>query len=131
MLAYVIAIPLIVHGVAHLSGVLAPWSLQMQGYSNASWVLSRRAALCSPVGRLYGVVWLAASTSLVTAGLALLLHQAEWSTLAAFGCALSLAAIATWWRSVPPGAKGGALFDVLLLALLLSPLQGPVLQLLK
>lgn len=96
MLAYMIAIPLIVHGIVHLSGVLAPWTVQMQGYSNASWVLSRRAALCSSVGQLYGLVWLAASASLVVAGLALLLHRAEWSTLAAFGSVTSLAAIVTW-----------------------------------
>jgi hypothetical protein len=44
------------------------------------------------------------------------------SLLAILGCGCSLAAIATWLRAVPPGAYFGAVFDIVVITLLASPL---------
>jgi hypothetical protein len=43
-------------------------------------------------------------------------------------CAISLLVIVPWWNTVPPGAKIGAFFDLLVIVILLSPLQERVLQ---
>jgi hypothetical protein len=42
--------------------------------------------------------------------------------LSILGSALSFAAIAPWWNTVPPGARLGAIFDLFTLGILLSPI---------
>ncbi len=122
VLPYLIAIPLIGHGLAHLSGVFAPWTKSLMGYADASWLFSNRITLSSPPGRAYSLVWLAASTCLVIGGAGAIARQKFWIPAAVLGCALSLAAILPWWKAVPPGAKVGAAFDLLVIAILLSPI---------
>jgi len=129
MVPYLIALPLIGHGLAHLSGVLAPWARDMQGYTNAAWIFSNRVTLASGLGKGYSLVWLAASGCLVVAGAGLLLRQRTWIPAAIAGSVLSLVAILPWWKAVPPGARVGALFDLATLALLLSPWREKIIQL--
>ena len=128
MFAYLIAIPLIGHGLAHLSGVFAPWTRQMQGYSNAAWLFNNGIRLASPIGKGYGLVWLAAAVCLVLSGVELLLGQGYWMTIAILGSLLSLVAILSWWKAVPPGAKAGAVFDLVILVVMLSPLKEKIVQ---
>ncbi len=123
MITYLFAIPLIGHGLAHLSGVFAPWSRQALGFSNAAWLYSGEVTLSSTIGRGYSLVWLAASACLALSGAGLLFRQKFWIPLAVLGSLLSLVAILSWWKAVPPGAKFGAIFDLLTLAALLSPLR--------
>ncbi len=128
MFVYIVAVPLIAHGLANLAGVFAPWTRNLAGFADADWAFSGQITLRSGWGRAFGLVWLASSICLATAGLGVLLHQGWWIRLAILGCGLSLAAIASWWRAVPPGARFGAVFDVLVIALLASPLGGWILQ---
>ncbi len=128
MTHYIIAILLLGHGLAHLSGVFAPWTKEMQGYLNAAWLFSGGATLQSTAGRAYSLIWLAAVASLVAAGAGVFLRQSYWIPAAILGSAFSLAAIIPWWLAVPPGAKAGAVFDLIILALLLSPLRGMIEQ---
>ena len=116
-LAFVIAM----HGLAHFSGVAAAWSRADAGFQNNPWLFSRAVTLKSPLGRFFGLVWLLAALVLAGAGLALVFAPAAWPGLPVAGALLSLLAILPWWRSVPPGAKAGALLDLLILAALLPP----------
>ncbi len=128
MIIYLIAIPLIAHGLAHLSGVFAPWTPGGQGFADAAWLFSNGVTYHSMVSRVYSLIWLAASAGLVLAGVEVFLRQRLWIPLAIAGCLLSLAAIVPWWMAVPPGAKVGVAFDLVVLALLLSPLGAKIAQ---
>jgi len=121
MLKYVIAIPIIVHGLANLGGVFAPWTKNMQGFKDAAWLFSQNTTFKSGVGKAFSLVWLASTICLVTAGAGLLLEQPWWVPVAIAGCICSLVAILPWWKAVVTGAYFGAVFDVVVSILLLSP----------
>jgi len=78
---------------------------------------------------VYSLVWLAAAAGLVLAGVEVLMRQRSWVPVAIAGCLLSLLAILPWWKAVPPGAKVGAAFDLVILVLLFSPLGAKLAQL--
>jgi hypothetical protein len=44
------------------------------------------------------------------------------------GAVVSLLAIVPWWNTVVPGAKAGALLDLVILAALLSPCKEQIVQ---
>jgi hypothetical protein len=123
MLKYVIAIPLIMHGLANLGGVFAPWTKGMQGFKDVPWLFSQTITFKSGVGKAFSLAWLASTICLVAAGVGVLLGQPWWIPLAIAGCICSLAAILPWWKAVVPGAHFGAVFDVLVSILLLSPMK--------
>ena len=123
MFRFILALPLIVHGLAHISGFLATWTNNDAGYAPRPWIFSSHISLGSPLGKVFGILWLAAAAALAGSGAGLILQETWWVPLAVLGSILSLAVIVPWWNSVPSGAKIGAAFDVVLLALLLTPLQ--------
>ena len=122
MFQYILAAALILHGLANLGGVAAPFTSSGNGFSNQHWVFSSGVVLHSMAGKTYGLVWLLSTILLVASGLGLIRGQPWWLTAAIAGSATSFLAIAPWWGVVPPGARFGAIFDVLMLVLLLSPL---------
>ncbi len=128
MLIYLIAIPLIAHGLANLGGVFAPWTKSLLGFADAPWLISGGITLGSGVGHASSLVWLASTACLVIAGAGIFSRQPGWQTLAIAGCVLSLAAILPWWRAVPPGAKFGAVFDLVMIGLLASPIGAQIAQ---
>ncbi|OGO67000.1 MAG: hypothetical protein A2Z49_03545 [Chloroflexi bacterium RBG_19FT_COMBO_56_12] len=77
---------------------------------------------------LFSLVWLASTICPVSAGAGLLLGQPWWIPAAIAGSICSLVAILPWWKAVVPGAYFGAVFDVVVSILLLSPLRGLLLQ---
>lgn len=117
----ILAIQLIAHGIAHLSGVFACFGRRNAGFAERPCVFSGRITLHTPIGRAFSLVWLAASVTLVGSGLGLLLGQDWWTGLAVAAAALSLLAILSWWNAVPPGAKVGAAFDLLILVAAVQP----------
>lgn len=123
MLKYVLALILLGHGLAHLSGFIASWTKSSAGYEDRSWIFSSGIRLNSSIGKIFGLVWLAAMVFLVSSGIGLLTNQGWWIQTAVAGAILSLAAIIPWWKAVPPGAKFGAAFDGLLLMTLLTPIR--------
>jgi hypothetical protein len=123
MLRFLIAVPLFLHGMAHISGFLASWTRGDFGYSPRPWLISSGVHLNSGVGRVFGLLWLIAMAGLVGAALGLVFRQEWWPWLAVTAAVLSLIVIIPWWNTVPAGARFGAIFDLLLLAVLLSPLQ--------
>jgi hypothetical protein len=119
----VLALPLIAHGLAHLSGLIAPFTPRDLGFAERHWIFTHDVTLHSAIGRAFGGVWLMAAVALATAGVGLLLGQAWWPACAVAASVISLAAIVTWWKAVPKGAKAGAAFDLLVLLAALQPMQ--------
>ncbi len=115
------AIPLIMHGLANMAGFAAAWLPGTAGFKSESWLLSAGMTVKSPVGHLFGVLWLVSTAALVASGAGLLAHAAWWRWAAVGGAALSLAVILLWLKAVPPGAYAGAAFDLLVIAALALP----------
>jgi hypothetical protein len=67
---------------------------------------------------------------LIGAGVALLVEWEVWPWLPVVGAAISLLVITPWWNTVPPGAKAGVVFDLIILLALLPGWRGPVMALL-
>jgi hypothetical protein len=129
MLRFVIALPLIGHGLAHISGVLAAWTSADVGFKDNPWIFSSGVRLCSGIGRVWGLIWLLAGIVLAGSGVGLILRQAWWLDLALLGSVLSLVAIVPWWKAAPPGAKIGVAFDLLLIIALATPIRDMLLRL--
>ena len=121
MLRFALAVPMIVHGLAHLAGFVAAWTPAQTGFTDNPWIISAGVTLKNPLGRVFGLLWTLAVLGLVGAGLGIVFSQAWWPGLAIAGAAVSLLVILPWWNTVVPGAKVGALFDLLTLAALLLP----------
>jgi len=64
----------------------------------------------------------------VWSGLSLLFRTGMWPLLPITGALLSLLVIVPWWNTIPPGAKVGAIFDLLILLALLPPWREQILQ---
>jgi hypothetical protein len=119
MLSYIAAIAVFMHGVGHIAGILSAWTPINSGFTDRSWIFFKGATIKSPLGRIWGLLWLAALVYLVAAGLGIAFDQAWWPTLALVGAIVSLFAIVPWWNTVVSGARAGALFDLLILLALL------------
>jgi len=119
VLKYIAAFVAFMHGVGHISGVLSAWTPVNTGFSDRPWIFSKGVTVKSPLGRLWGLIWLAALGCLVAAGLGLAFGQAWWPMLLLVGAVVSLVAIVPWWNTVVPGARAGVLFDLFILVGLL------------
>ena len=124
------AVPLLMHGLAHISGFLASWTSLDVGYADHPWLFSQGVFLQSLTGRIFGLLWLIAMLGLAGSALGLVFRQGWWPALAVVATVLSLVVILPWWNTVPPGAKLGVVFNLLVLATLLTPLQRRLFELL-
>jgi hypothetical protein len=127
MWKYILAIPLIMHGLANLAGVIAPWAANLAGFKDAPWLFGGGVKFSGLAGRASSLLWLLSTLFLIGSGVGLLLGETWWVALAVIGAAFSLAVIFLWWKAVPPGARFGALFDAILLVVLTSPLREQIL----
>jgi hypothetical protein len=121
MLTYVVVFLLIMHGLAHMTGVVGFWTSGSRAFGDQAWIFSQGVSARSLVGRAWGLLWLVAGIGLIATGLGLLFGQAWWPSLAVGAAIVSLLAIVPWLRVVPPGAWAGALLDVLIIASLALP----------
>lgn len=131
MLKYVIAALLIMHGLAHLTGLLGALTSGEQAFEDLPWLFSSSITARSAVGKAWGLLWLAALVGFLGTGPGLLFGQSWWPTLAVVAAAVSLIAIVPWLRVVPPGAWAGAVLDLLIIVALLPPWADRVLQVLQ
>lgn len=120
MFKYLIAFVLIMHGLAHLSGFLEAWT-PVQAFAGRPWLFSEGVTMNTAVGRIFGLLWLVAAAGLAGAGYGLLAGHDWWPLLAVVAACFSLVVIVPWWRTVPPGARFGALFDLVIVVALLLP----------
>ena len=131
MWKFILAFPLIMHGLANLAGFFEAFSKAPRGFNDKAWIFSPGVKLQSGIGRLFGLLWLASTICLAGAGVALIFHQSWWALAAIVGAICSLLAILPWWNTVAPGARFAAFFDLVILAVLLSPLREQIIQLLE
>lgn len=75
----------------------------------------------SAVGKLWGVVWLAAMILFMISSAGVLLDKWWWRQWAVVGSVVSIVAIVPWWNSVVAGAKAGVALDVAIILVLLLP----------
>ena len=123
MIRFLVAFPWIMHGLAHLSGFLASWTGSSVGFPDRPWLFSSNITLQTPVGKLFGLLWLVAGIGIVGSGVGFLTGRPWWPALAMAAAGVSLLVILPWWRSIPPGAWAGAVFDILVLVVLWLPLK--------
>jgi len=133
---YAIAFLLIVHGLAHVTGILGAWASGEQGFQDEAWLLSKGVTARSSVGRTWSLLWLVALTGFVGAGLGLSFGSGSgsaprWPALAIAAAAVSLTAIVPWVKLVPPGAWAGALLDLLILVSMLPPWSDQIITALR
>lgn len=127
ILHYLTASILIAQGLGHSLGFLAGWTSLPTGFRDRPWLLSAGVRYAGWIGRLFGLLWLAAGLVFIITGFGLIFHSPAWPVLGLFGAGLSLLAILPWWRTVNPGPKHTAtLVDLLLLAGLALPWAGRV-----
>lgn len=132
MWRYIIAIPLIAHGLAHISGFVAAWTAANAGYAiNRPWIFSDKIIYKSAAGRAFGLLWLVAAIGLLGTCIAILLGSVRWVTLAIASAIISLATILPWWNTIPPGARIGALFDITILVVSVTPLKDEIISLIS
>lgn len=128
MWKYLIALALVGHGFAHMTGVLAAWAGVDVGFSKKTWLLSNNVTMADPIGRVFGFIWLAAMLGLLAAAVLLVVGRGQFYPVATAAAILSLAAIVPWWNTVVPGARVGAIFDMLLLVAICLPWRQMVFQ---
>lgn len=131
LLKWLLALVLIAHGIGHITGVSAFWTKLPMGFNQNPWIFGASGTLSSLVGRIFGLIWLAATVILIAAGVGLLTNQTWWTSAAMIGAIVSLVAIVPWWNTVTSGVKVGALLDVAILIGLLTPLKTWVFQVFK
>ena len=120
-LKYLLAFLLVMHGLAHVTGLVGAFSSGEQAFEDKPWIFSQGVTARGPVGKAWALLWLLAALGLAGAGLGLALGWSGWPTLAVVAAVLSLVAIVPWLRVVPPGAWAGALLDLLIVVALLPP----------
>lgn len=121
MWKFIIAIPLIMHGLANAAGFVEAWFPGARGFSDQPWLLGGAVIMKSAIGRIFGVLWLLTTVGLVAAGAGVFLHAGWWRPVAIAAVALSFLVIVLWWRAVPPGARFGAIFDLAVIIALAGP----------
>lgn len=132
MLRIIVSLAFIGHGLGHLTGFLTAWTRLPAGFTDAPWILPGDVRMQSLIGRVFGLLWLAAMAVLVAAGVGVLARQPWWPQVAIAGAALSLIVIVPWWNTVVAGARyGGTAFNLLVLIALLPPWSDKVVQALK
>lgn len=120
MVAKIIAIMFIFHGLAHISGFLAAWTSVDAGYKiNQPLLFTKNILLKGILGKIFGIVWLIAMALFLHS--AILLFKNSFEPLYILYAAIfSLLAMIPWWKTIPPGAKAGALLDLIIMILILT-----------
>ncbi len=107
---------LVLHGIAHLVGFVAPWRLlEMTEVPYKTTVLGGTIDLGDAGIRIVGLVWLVSTIGFAAAAMGLLTHEPWWRGLA-FACT-GLSLVLT--LSELPRTKFGVGLNVLILAALL------------
>jgi hypothetical protein len=111
----ILALLMIVHGIAHLPGFLVPWRLMKpQGMSYRTTLLGGRLELGDAGIRGMGVLWLLIALAFVGVGIAALLRSPSW-----VGLALAVSAVSLVLSILAlPDSRIGIVVNVALLAVL-------------
>lgn len=111
---------MVLHGIAHLVGFIAPWRLiDMENLPYKTTVLGGTIDLGDRGIRLVGILWLIATIAFAASAIGLLTHATWWLGLALSSVALSLVLTLAEW----PLTKIGVAVNVALLGILLSGMR--------
>jgi hypothetical protein len=117
------------HGIGHVIWFLAAWTPVRAGVGDSAWSLPGQVTIRSPLGRVWGLLALAAMLAFLAAAAALLGGTASWRGLTFIGIVLSFVAVAPWRRQSPGSTWLMAILaDLVLLFLLALPLSVEMLQ---
>lgn len=122
MLRIAISIALIMHGLAQVSGFLHAWTRLDVGYHNRGIIFSTTVKAGGSIGKVLSLLWLIAMFCLISGGVLLWSRELLSDTFILAGAAISLFSCVLWWRDIPLGAKLGSFFNLILLAILITPL---------
>ncbi len=128
LLKVLLAFLLVMHGLAHITGLVGAFASGEQAFEDKPWIFSQGVSARGPVGKAWTLLWLLAALGLAGSGLGLALGWSGWPTLAMVATALSLVAIVPWLRVVPPGAWAGALLDLLIVVALVPPWSARIVE---
>jgi hypothetical protein len=115
------ALVLLGHGLGHTTGIAGSWSTVETGFSEKPWVLGGDVRLRSPVGKLFGLVFLLTTVLFVISSVYAFTGSDQWRTFALAGSVASIACVVPWWNTVIFGAKLGVLLDFAIILVLLIP----------
>lgn len=122
MLPYLVGIPFIMHGLAMLSGFFEAVRPITRGFTHEPWIFSRDVTLQQGKGRLLGLLWLLSTLVLLATGAAVLAGAEWWRWMGVASAAFAFLTALPWWNTAPIGARVGMAFDLIVIAILLSPL---------
>lgn len=128
---YLVGFILLMHGLAHLGGLVESWLPGDRGFGQNTWLLPGSVTTRSWAGRLVSILWLLAAAGLVASGVGIFTGTSWWRISALAAACASLVIILLWWKVVPPGAKAGAVFDLLILGSLAPAWGQQVVQLIS
>ena len=121
ILQYLAVLVLLGHGLGHMVGILPAWASFDVGGEDTPWILPGDHKMDSTVGKIWGVVWLAAMVLFVVSSAGVLMNKEWWRQWAIIGSIVSIVAIVPWWNSVVVGAKAGVALDVAIILVLSLP----------
>jgi hypothetical protein len=117
---WIFGIFLILHGFAHLPGVLGSWNLgDFEDVSRQPNILLNHAS--DGVIYLLGALYLVAGVSFIAAGIGLLRRASWWLMALAVALPLSFLVTTLWWRD----AMIGLVLNLIVLAVLAAAVFGP------
>jgi hypothetical protein len=120
---------LAMHGIGHILWFLAAWTPIRAGVSDSAWSLPGDVTIRSALGRVWGLLALAAMIAFLAAAVALLGAWAGWRGFTYLGVVLSFVAVGPWRRQSPGSTWLMAILaDLVLLFLLALPLSVEITQ---
>lgn len=111
-----VGLSLLIHGVAHLAGLVSAWSLMPATVPPMTVLAGGRLELGPTGTRILGLLWLLLAVSFAIAGVAAMLRSDWWVRITLAAAAASLLLCAAAWSE----AKAGAVIDVAILVLLIA-----------
>ena len=119
---YIILALILGHGLAHISGFLASFTSVDVGYhTDNAWIFRGDIKLKSDFGKMFGMLWLIVAILFLIAAAGIIFSISWWTNITLAAAIVSLIVIVPFWNTVPPGAKAGAVFDLIILVILNSP----------
>ncbi len=118
----VVAIFMILHGIAHLPGFIVPWRIAvLKDMPYKTTLLSGRFDAGDAGIRIIGLLWLATALAFVITGIAMMGDRPWWAVTA---LAVSIVSLILSLLSLPEARIGVALNIVILAGLLVSGMAG-------
>ncbi|HIJ16225.1 MAG TPA: hypothetical protein HA364_00385 [Thermoplasmata archaeon] len=115
------ALVLLGHGLGHTTGLAGAWSNIETGFSDKPWIFGENMRLRSPIGKVFGLVFLTAAMLFVISSVAAFTGSESWRTFALAGSIASIACMVPWWNTVIFGARLGVLLDIAIILVLIVP----------